>query len=183
MTTTTKHLTAEDLWRMPGNGRLRELVRGELRMMAPAGGDHGGITNNIAYLLTSHAKANRLGQVFAAETGYMLTRSPDTVRGADVSFIRAERIPPEGRPKGYWEIPPDLAVEVLSPTDTVEEIEEKVDDYLAAGTRAVWVVSPKRRTVTFYRPGSSPAIFSEGDTVDGGDVVVGFRCLASEFFA
>ena len=103
MTATTKPITAEDLWRMPRNGRRRELVRGELRMMAPAGGDHGGIANNIAYLLTSHAKAHRLGQVFAAETGYRLRRSPDTVRGADVSFIRAERIPAEGRPKGYWE--------------------------------------------------------------------------------
>jgi len=151
-------------------------------MMAPAGGDHGGIANNIAYVLTSHVKAHRLGQVFAAETGYRLTRSPDTVRGADVSFIRAERIPPEGRPKGYWEIPPDLAVEVLSPTDTVEEIDDKVDDYLTAGTRAVWVVSPKRRTVVIYHPGNVPVILSERDTIDGGDVVVGFRCAVSEFF-
>src|SRR5687767_7438017 len=109
MITGTRPITADELWRMPGGNQRRELVRGELRMMAPSGGDHGGITNNIAFLLTAHVKANDLGQVFAAETGFRLSRSPDTVRGADVAFIRADRIPAEGRPKGYWEIPPDLA--------------------------------------------------------------------------
>lgn len=151
-------------------------------MLAPAGGDHGGVTNNLAFLLTAHVKAQGLGQVFAAETGFRLRQSPDTVRGADVSFIRADRIPPEGRPKGYWEIPPDLAVEVLSPGDTVQEIEDKVDDYLSAGTRAVWVVNPKRRTVTVHRSGIGPLVIGERDTLEGG-VVPGFRCNVADILA
>jgi len=183
MTAATKTITADELWRMPDAGRRRELVRGELRMMAPAGGDQGGITNNLSFLLTAHVKAQGLGQVFAAETGFRLRQAPDTVRGADVSFIRTDRIPPAGRPKGYWEIAPDLAVEVLSPNDTVQEVEDKVNDYLAAGTRAVWVVNPKRRTVTTYRPGARPAIFTDPDTLDGSDVVPGFNCNVGDIFA
>jgi Uma2 family endonuclease len=183
MTTGTRLITADELWVMPGGDQRRELVRGELRMMAPSGGDHGGVTNNIAFLLTAHVKAHGLGQVFAAETGFRLKQSPDTVRGADVSFIRADRIPPQGRPKGYWEIPPDLAVEVLSPADTMQEIEDKVDDYLSAGTRAVWVVNPRRRTVTVHQIGIRPAVVGEGDALDAGDIVPGFRCNVTDIFA
>lgn len=182
MTTVAKPITAEELLRMPSGLHRRELVRGELRMMAPAGGDHGGVTNNLAFLLTAHVKSHNLGQVFAAETGFRLKQSPDTVRGADVSFITAERIPQEGRPKGYWDIPPDLAAEVLSPGDTVQDIEDKVDDYLAAGTRLVWVVNPKRRTVTVHVPGGSTTVLREQDELDGGDVVPGFRSKVADLF-
>ena len=181
-TTTTTPITAEDLWRMPGNGRLLELVRGELREMAPAGFDHGAIAATIGSLLFAHVKAHNLGVVVGAETGFVLARNPDVVRGADAAFVAAARIPAGGRPTKYWEGGPDLAVEVLSPSDTVEQVEEKVDDYLAARTPLVWVINPRRRTVTLYEPGRKPVILGEADMLDGGDVVPGFSCLVARIF-
>jgi Uma2 family endonuclease len=182
MQTTTTPITAEDLWRMPGNGRGLELVRGELREMAPAGFDHGAVCVTIASLLHTHVRAHKLGVVVGAETGFVLARNPDVVRGADAAFVASARIPTTGRPVKYWDGGPDVAVEVLSPTDTVEQVEEKVDDYLAAGTPLVWVINPRRKTVTIYKPGGKPVILSETDTLDGGDVVPGFSCLVARIF-
>lgn len=181
MSTDIRLITADELFRMPGDQR-RELVKGELRTMAPAGFDHGAIIDNIQFHLSRHVREHKLGLVLAAETGFKLADKPDTVRGADVSFIAASRIPATGRPKSFWPGAPDLAVEVLSPTDTMEEIEEKVDDYLAAGTRLIWVVNPRRRTVTVHRPGANPVVLHDSEDVDGLDVVPGFRCPVAEFF-
>jgi Uma2 family endonuclease len=167
---------------MPDAGMRRELIRGEVRTMTPAGADHGGVTNKFAYLLTAHVEAGKLGKVFAAETGFVLSRNPDTVVGADVAFIRNDRIPPEGLPKGFWEGAPDLAVETVSPGDTVEEVEEKVDAYLRAGARTVLVLNPRRITITAHRPQRNPVVHHEQDTLDIGDVVPGFACRAGDVF-
>jgi Uma2 family endonuclease len=175
MSTEARLITAEDLWNMGGDQR-RELVRGELRMMAPAGSEHGAIIMNLAYLLASHVRQRGLGVVFGAETGFVLARSPDVVRGADVAFVRASRIPASGMPKKFWEGAPDLAVEVISPGDSLEEVEEKVDDYLNAGAPLVWVVNPRRRTITIHRPGRDPQVLRESDTLTGEDVIPGFQC-------
>ncbi len=166
---------------MPGD-RRRELVRGEVREMAPSGFDHGAIINNFQRLLANHVIDEKLGVVVGAETGFRLSRNPDTVRGVDVGFVRADRIPKSGRPTSYWEGAPDLAVEVLSPTDTVEEIEEKVDDYLTAGCPMVLVMNPRRRTLTVHRPGRDPVVLREADTFDADDVVPGFRCPVAAVF-
>jgi len=182
MTTSTPLLTADDLWRMPNNER-RELVRGELRTMAPAGFDHGAIISNIHYLLTAHVKTNKLGVVLGAETGFLLSSSPDTVRAPDVAFVTASRVPGAGRPAGYFPGAPDLAAEVVSPRDTVEEVEDKVDEYISAGARLVWVINPKRRSVTIYQPDANPIVLRDGDALDGAGVVPGFRCAVSEIFA
>jgi Uma2 family endonuclease len=176
-------MTADELWRMPSSEQRRELVKGELRTMAPAGFDHGAIIGNLQFLLSRHVRENKLGLVLGAETGFKLASNPDTVRGADISFVAASRIPASGRPVAFWPGAPDLAVEVLSPSDTVEEAEEKVNDYLDAGCRMVWVVSPRLRTVTTYRPGQAPAIVGEKQELDGQDVVPGFRCKVVEIFA
>jgi Uma2 family endonuclease len=182
MTTGTRLVTAEELWAMPNNAR-RELVRGEVRAMAPAGFEHGAVIINVAAPLAVHVKAQRLGVVLGAETGFVLKRNPDIVRGADVAFVAASRIPASGLPAKYWEGAPDLAVEVVSPGDTVEEVEEKVDDYLHAGTRLVWVINPKRRTVTVHRPGANPSILRDQDALEGADVVPAFRCSVADLFA
>jgi Uma2 family endonuclease len=179
---TSTPMTAEDLWRMPADGQLRELVRGELREMAPAGFDHGAICSTVARLLGNHVFEHRLGVVVGAETGFVLARTPDVVRGADAAFVAAGRIPAAGRPVKFFEGPPDLAVEVVSPSDTVEAIDEKVDDYLAAATRLVWLVNPRRRTVTVYRPGENPVILRDTDTLHGQDVVPGFESVVARLF-
>lgn len=182
MTTRTRLVTAEELWAMPNNAR-RELVRGEVRTMAPAGFEHGAVITNVSAPLATYVKAQRLGVVLGAETGFVLHRNPDVVRGADVAFVAASRIPATGLPVQFWEGAPDLAVEVVSPGDTVEEVEEKVDHYIAGGARLVCVVNPKRKTVTVHRPGPQPTLLRSADTLEAGDVVPGFQLKVADVFS
>ena len=184
MTITPPHaagtrMTADELLTLRDDGQRHELVRGELRVYPPPGARHGYVGGRLYLRLERHVTAARLGMAFF-EVGFRLTRDPETVRGPDVSFLSAVRIPAAGIPDGYFDGPPDLAVEVLSPSDTIYEVEEKVDEYLAAGTRLVWVVNPRRRTITVHAPGADPRVLGEGDTLDGGDVVPGFRCEVRE---
>ena len=182
MSAKTRLVTAGELLRMP-RGRFRyELVEGELKVMSPAGEEHGAVIINLTVPLAQYVKANGLGQVFAAETGYKLASNPDTVLAPDIAFIRRERIEQTGLLKGYRESAPDLAVEVMSPGDTVKEVTEKAGKWLAAGARAVWVVNPKKRTVTVYRPAAETLTLGEQDELDGGEVVPDFRCKVAEIF-
>ena len=167
---------------MPGDER-RELIRGEIRTTAPAGFEHGVVIMKLARLLANYVEEHKLGVILGAETGFKLSRGPDTVRGADVAFVAAARLPAGAKPVGYWEGAPDLAVEVVSPSDTADEVEEKVDQYLAAGARLVWVLYPKRRSLTVHRPGGNPVILREPDALDGMDVLPGFRCSLADVFA
>src|SRR5262249_4638196 len=124
MSTATQLLTADDLWRLPQDGMRHELIRGELTNMPPAGAEHGVTTMNLSTPLDKHARTNDLGRVLAAETGFIIGRDPDTVRAADVAFVSKPRIPATGIPKKFFPGAPDLAVEVVSPSDTVSEVEE-----------------------------------------------------------
>lgn len=182
MSTTTQLMTADELLKLP-RGRFRyRLVKGELITMSPAGSEHGAIVVNLTVLLGQHVKANKLGIVFGAETGFKIEEDPDTVLAPDVAFISREHIPESGIPKKYWPGAPDLAVEVLSPGDTNREVEKKVSPWLAAGARLVWIVNPKRKSVTVHRASKDASTFSEADELDGEDVVPGFRCRISEIF-
>jgi Uma2 family endonuclease len=133
-------------------------------------------------LLGQHVKANKLGIVFGAETGFIIEENPDTVLAPDVAFISREHIPESGIPKKYWPGAPDLAAEVLSPGDTTREVEKKVNQWLAAGARLVWTVNPKRKSVTVHRASGDAPTFSETDELNGEDVVPSFRCRISEIF-
>lgn len=183
MTTTLQRSTASELYAMPDDGFRYELVKGELRKMSPSGSEHGAIIINISVLLAQHVRSEKLGVCFGAETGFKIASDPDTVRAPDVAFVRRERVPESGIPKKFWPGAPDLAVEVLSPGDTYSEVNEKVEDWLGAGARAVWIVDPRRRAVSIYRSMTDATSLSEGDELDGGDVVPGFRCKVSEIFA
>lgn len=180
---TTKLMTAEELWQLAKNGMRHELVRGELRTMPPAGGEHGVTTIHLTGPLWAHITPLDLGELVAAETGFIIFRDPDVVRAADIAFVSKARIPATGIPKGYWPGTPDLAVETVSPNDTMEDVDEKVDDWLRAGTKMVWVVNPKRRTVTVYRSRDHAQILSEKDELDGQDVLPGFRILVAKIFS
>jgi Uma2 family endonuclease len=182
MSRSTFQVTAEDLLKMP-NDQRRELVRGELRTMAPAGFEHGRVIMRLAKLLAIHVDQHKLGIVLGAETGFKLERNPDTVRAADVSFVAAHRLSGGSETTGFWEGAPDLAVEVVSPTDRAKEVKEKVVDYLGSGTRLVWVVHPRRKTVTAHKPGTDPFGWHETDVFDGEDVVPGFKCAVAEIFS
>ena len=149
--------------------------------MPPPGDAHGDITFLLGLLLGQHVRAHRLGKVYAAETGYLLARNPDTVRAADVSFIRRERLTP--RQPGYRALAPDLVAEVISPSDRPRDVAAKVQDWLAAGTRMVLLVDPPERTVTVFRPQVPPVVLTEADTLDGGDVVPGWQLPLRVLFA
>jgi Uma2 family endonuclease len=167
---------------MPDDGFRYELVRGELRKMAPASHTHGRFEINFAAPLFQHVKANNLGAVYGADTGFKLASDPDTVRAPDAAFIRRERVEEVGDTEGYWPGAPDLAVEVISPGDTYTEVEEKVFDWLEAGTRMVIVMNPRKRTVTVYRSLTEIVVLTENDTLDGGDVVPGWSVKVRDLF-
>ena len=180
-TTATLH-TAEDLWRMPGDEPW-ELWDGELRKVGGAGVEAIDIAGWIGSLIRQHVRPLRLGVVTGADGAFFLARDPDTVLVPDVAFVRWERLPGRERPRGYCPVPPDLAVEVRSPTDRPGEIARKLDLYRRAGVPLVWWVDPMRRTVAVYRDGLLAGEFGEGDELDGGDVLPGFRVAVAEIFA
>ena len=183
MTTSTKRrmMTAEELLAMP-RGRYRyELVRGELRKRRLAGSEEGTISADVAGSLGLHVKSEGLGKTYIA-SGFILGREPDHVRAPNVAFVRRERIEAIGRQIGYWPEAPDLAVDYVSPDDRYTEVDEKVSDWLAAGTRMVVVVNPRNRTVNVHTADGDITL-RMGDTLNGGDVVPGWRMPVAEIFA
>ena len=182
MTIAQKPVTAEELLMMPDDGLRSELVRGEVRRMAPAGNVHGRLAVNVAAPLHQYVRENNLGVVFAAETGFKLASDPDTVRAPDVAFVSRERIEEVGEVEGFWPGAPDLAVEVVSPNDLYTEVEEKVLGWLEAGSRMVLVVNPRNKTVSVRRHQAEVYVLAEGDALDGGEVVPGWELPVADVF-
>ena len=178
---TAAHLTVEEFLVCPTPEGKAELVRGELRMMPPAGGRHGVVVGRLLARLIGHVEPMRLGLVFG-DAGFELLGLPRTVRAPDVSFVRAERLPAEGIGPGFVRLAPDLAVEVLSPSESASRLEEKLDDYRAAGTPLIWVIDPERRTVMIVAADAPVRWLREEDALDGGGVVPGFSCRVAELF-
>ncbi len=175
-------MTADELYKLPRKGRRCELLKGEPKETSPAGSRHGRIAMRLGSLIESHARINKLGTVYAAETGFKLTQNPDTVRAPDAAFVARERIPPEGEPEGYWAIAPDLVVEVVSPSDSAQDVHSKVNDWLRAGCKTVWVVYPETRTVAEYRSATRIRLLNEREELTGGDVLPGFSCIVEQIF-
>jgi Uma2 family endonuclease len=183
MTAEKALLTADDLLRLPDDGQRHELVRGELRTMAPAGFEHGFIAGRAFKLMSMHVDAHGLGCVLAAETGFRISRNPDTVRAPDVAFVAAERLPRGRLPTAYGEMAPDLVVEVVSPSDTAGEIQEKIYDWLGAGVRVALVLYPSTRSVAVYRSLRQVQVLTQDEQLDLDDVLPGFRCSVRDFFS
>lgn len=181
--TTDTLLTAEDLLRLPADGLRHELIAGELRTMAPSGGQHGWIVIRVTAPLAHHVDANKLGLVLGAETGFKLTASPDTVRAADVAFVRRDRALAVVDDPRFWTVAPDLVVEVISPNDLYTEVEDKVADWLAFGVLMVVVVNPRRRTVAVHQPGQVVRVLTEADVLDGEQVVPGWQLPVRAIFS
>jgi Uma2 family endonuclease len=176
-------LSADDLLKMPHSERRLELVRGELRAAEPAGGEHGAIAMRVGALLDAHVRARGLGRIFAAETGFIISRDPDTVRAPDVAFVARRRVERFGLPRGFWPGAPDLAVEVLSPEDRPGAVREKVEGWLRAGCEVVLVVDPERRLVTVQRSPDDSVVIGGDEVIDTGDVVPGWRMRVADVFA
>src|SRR5918911_4455283 len=175
-------ITADELFMMPDDGQRHELVEGELRTMSPAGGEHGVVAARFLIVIDRHVQAGNLGYTFAAETGFKIARDPDTVRAPDVAFVAASRFAGGQLPKNFPELAPDLVVEVVSPGDRAEEVEEKLHDWLRAGVRLVLVAYPSTRSVTAYRSTTEVTVLREVDELDADDVLPGFRCAVRDLF-
>lgn len=172
-------MTAEEFMNIDDEYHRHELIKGELLTMAPVKRLHGRVAANLTMLLLQHARANHLGDVFV-ESGYHIERDPDTILGPDVSFIAGGHYP--DLPDAYTPGPPDLAVEVLSPGDRKGYVERKLRVYLERGTRSVWLVNPRRRTVEVISSLNDRRMLHEDDELVD-DTVPGFRVKVSEIFA
>jgi len=179
--TATQPVTAQELHTLPRGNRYA-LVKGELRKMPPAGGEHGGIAMHVGASLYQAVTAQHLGRVYATETGFLLATNPDTVLAPDAAFVRSERLAQLTDVVGFIPGAPDLAVEVISPSDTYTEVEEKVTLWLQHGTRMVVVVNPRRRRVTVYRPDRPVLFLSEQDELSGDEVVPGWSVPVRDLF-
>ena len=176
-------MTAQELLAYSHEPYRQELIEGRLHEMEPPGAEHGRVAMVIGALLYSHVEPEGLGIVFASEVGFQLASDPDTVRAPDVAFIARERVPATGIPRGYWPGPPDLAVEVVSPSDRHSQVAGKALHWLDAGARPVVVVDPPLRTATVYRSRRDVRILTTDEPLDLTDVVPGWSPLVGEFFA
>ena len=183
MTATGIRMTADELLRLPDNGMRRELIAGELHEMPPAGGDHGYVGSRaqveLGIFLKQHPELG--GGLFTAETGFRLSRNPDTVRAPDVAYVNEARVA-QARVRGYPELAPDFVVEVVSPNDTAGEVQSKVDEWLRAGVRLVWVLYPSTRTAMTFRAEGGVQLLHADDAIDAEPVLSGFSCRVGDLF-
>ncbi|MBA2753398.1 MAG: Uma2 family endonuclease [Chloroflexia bacterium] len=174
--------TVDDMTDLPEGPERYDLIEGELFRMSPAADRHGEIAMTIGFHLRNYVVPNRLGTVWASETGFILRREPDTLLAPDVSFVATGRRPPVDQRVGFVNVVPDLVVEVVSPSDRRRYVSAKVTAYLDAGVRLVWVVEPRTRTVTVHASGQPERVVDEDGTLDGGDVLPDFTLAVAEVF-
>ena len=181
-TVATKPMTAEEFFLSEEfeDGKY-ELVKGEIEFMPPPGLRHGEVQTNIAFAIKTFLKAHRIGRV-VTESGAITERDPDTVRGPDVSFYSAERLPFGVEVVAYHDLPPDLCVEVRSPSDTKTELRAKAQEYLAGGVKLVWIVDPSDRTVTVFTEPTKSTVLNADATLTAESLLPGFSCKVDEFF-
>lgn len=177
-----KLMTADELLMMPNSRCGYELVRGKLRKYMPSGNIHGIIALRIGRIIGNFVDENDLGIAVAAETGFIISHNPDTVRAPDAAFIGKEKLAKYGITEKFFPDAPDLAVEVVSPNDRKKDIEEKTRDYLAAGVKLIWIVYPQNKIVAVHRQDNITDILRQTDELDGEDVLPDFRYPLEKIF-
>jgi Uma2 family endonuclease len=176
-------ITAEDLWEMPEvPGKRLELVNGELVEMPGSGALQSLIATTLLRLLHRFVEKQDLGLVFPDGLGYVLRRNPDYVRIPDVSYIAWDRVPEGEIEDVFWEGPPTLAIEVVSPNDRADDIYDRVLDYLEAGSHQVWALWPRQRSVSIYRPDGDIRQLGHDALLDGADILPGFSVRVGDLF-
>lgn len=181
-TTSTALMTAEEFSNLPDDDLRHELINGEVITMPLPKFPHGRAAMRLGGPLVNFVSDHDLGEFFISEVGFQLTWNPDTVLGPDLAFISKERLKETGEIEGYWQGPPDLAVEVRSPGDRRGKVNKKISQWLESGTRQVWIVEPKHRTVTVYRSESDTTTFSGSDYLESPDLFPGFRLSLERIF-
>jgi len=173
--------TDAELMRWPNDGYKRELIEGDI-YMSPVGYTHANICMNLFLLLGRYVREHHLGKVCGSDIGFRL--GPKSLLSPDVSFVSSERFEKIlVAPEKYFSGTPDLAVEVISPTDLRSVVSLKLDKYLVGGTRLAWLIDPKKATVEVRTPSGSKTLARRTDILDGGDVIPGFKCQLSDVFA
>jgi Uma2 family endonuclease len=174
--------TIEDVWRVSHEAQRCELVQGELRLMEPSNFEHGRVSSTANWLLSVHVRDTGIGVTLGAETGFILARNPDTVRAPDAAFVSQARADAVGPTEKYWPGAPDFAIEVISPTDSFREVEAKALCWLDAGTLAVLVLDPCRRSATVYRALGDVRVCDPEQKLDLSDAVPGWHVAVADVF-
>ena len=160
-----------------------ELIDGEIVETVPSSDGSSSLAMTIGYLLGMHVRPRKLGRIYGADAGFVLFPDRATVRVPDVAFVRAERMPQGDARWHFARLAPDMAVEVLSPTDRERDVRAKVAMYHEAGVPLVWIVDPRAQTVTVLALGQEPVTLTGTDALDGGDVLPDLRIEVAEIFA
>lgn len=181
MTPEKTRMSLEEFMALPDDGNRHEVSEGELITMPPAQNRHCWTEQEINYLLNLHVRRNRLGRVYTSDMGFLLTAEPLTVRSPDVAFVAKERVLPPTQ-EGYFPGAPDLAVEVVSPSESMRDVRLKVDLYFQHGTRCVWVVYPDAEMVHIYEAPNRILVRRGDEPVTAEGVVAGFAVPAAQFF-
>ena len=181
-TAKNKLLTAEDLLRLHSQGVKGELIEGVLHRKVSAGKRHARIAGRVITLFNNFVMPRRIGQVGGTDGGVLIRRNPDTVREPDVYFVSAERLPLDDDSDGYLEVAPELVVEIVSPSDSAQDVREKIGMWLDLGVEMALEVRPASRTIAVHRPGVSPVTLTGDEVLDGGNVLPGFSLPLSEIF-
>jgi Uma2 family endonuclease len=182
MSLTARTMTADELLHLPDDGMRHELILGELKTMTPVGSLHAMIVMRLGARLERAVVDGKLGVVLGGDPGFVLRHDPDTVLAPDIAFIRQQRVAVTGLSTKFYPGAPDLAVEVMSPNDSVREVDAKAQAWLDHGALEVWVVNPQRRMVAIHRSGSEIVTLSEGETLESPDLLPGFSCAVRELF-
>ena len=167
-------MTADELLNLPDDGNRYELSEGELICMSPAGGESPEVASEVFFRMRLFVTP-AIGRCGMGELGFRLAFNPDTVRAPDVWFVSRGRYPDAERKRGFWQLAPDLAVEVLSPSNLASDMLKKIDEYLSLGVRLVWVIDPESRRAWVFRAGRATVVVLEDGSLDGEDVIPGFR--------
>jgi Uma2 family endonuclease len=173
--------TADDLLALADDENHYELVRGDLIMMSPASPTQGRYAARLTGALVDYVDEHKLGEVYTAEPGFEL-QAEQVIRAPDIAFVREECIPSPDEESGFWSIAPDLVVEIISPSETATEIQEKVQDYLKAGVRLIWLVYPKSKTVVEYRSNTQIRQLDINQNLEGGEIIPGFSYPLADLF-
>ncbi|MFW6207049.1 MAG: Uma2 family endonuclease [Gemmatimonadota bacterium] len=177
-----ERLSVEEFQSLPEEEGYRlELSRGRIVREPAPGPRHGHLTGRLYRALAAFAEDEGLGLVFV-DTAFVLSSAEGIVRAPDVAFVSSERVPPQGVTDRFWELAPDVAVEVVSPSNTVSAMQRKALEYLDAGAPLVWIVDPAERTATVHRGRDDIRILAEADALEGGEALPGFRLALADLF-
>lgn len=183
MTATAEHAlqpqTAPRSFALIDPEKQLEWVNGHAEVKEMAGARHSRIGTRLITKLGIYLEANPIGQIYGPDATFTIGKRE---RMPDVSFVAAARIPPEGDPVGIWTIAPDLAVEIISPNDLIEEVEAKIHSYFAADVQQVWLVSPQFQTVTIFDAPTKSTILQAGEELTSPALLPGFRCPVAVLF-